>query len=118
MVENNELNEQNEELEEDNDIVVTLELDDGTEMQCGILTIFEANKKEYIALIPLDDDGNSNDEGEVLIYRYAEDGEGNPSLTNIEDDDEYEIVADRFDELLDEEEFDDDEDEEEENEEV
>lgn len=30
----------------------------------------------------------------------------NPDLDNIEDDDEYEIVADAFDELLDDQEFD------------
>ena len=39
---------------------------------------------------------------QVFIYRYSEDSEGNPSLDNIEDDEEYEAVSDRFDELLDE----------------
>lgn len=33
---------------------------------------------------------------EVFIYRYSEDAEGNPSLENIEDDEEYEVVSDRF----------------------
>ena len=32
--------------------------------------------------------------------------EGNPSLENVEDDDEFEKVTDCFDELLDEEDFD------------
>ena len=36
----------------------------------------------------------------------AEDENGQPNLENIEDDDEYEIVADAFDELLDEQEYD------------
>ena len=58
-------------------------------------------------MLPLDDKGEPNDDGEVFIYRYFEDEEGNPSLDNIQDDDEYEAVADRFDELLDEAEFDD-----------
>ena len=40
------------------------------------------------------------------IYRYSEDENGQPNLENIEDDDEYEIVADAFDELLDEQEYD------------
>ena len=109
MVENNNLNEQNEE----DDIIVTLELDDGTEVECAILTIFDVKDIDYIALIPLNEDGEGNEDGEVLIYRYAEDGEGNPSLSNIENDEEYEIVAERFDEILDEDEFGDDEDEEE-----
>ena len=46
-------------------------------------------------------------DGEEFIYRYSEDAEGNPSLENIEDDEEYEVVSDRFDELLDEAEFED-----------
>lgn len=37
---------------------------------------------------------------------YFEDEEGNPSLENIDHDDEFDAVSDRFDELLDEEEFD------------
>ena len=87
MVENNNLNEQNEE----DDIIVTLELDDGTEVECAILTIFDVKDIDYIALIPLNEDGEGNEDGEVLIYRYAEDGEGNPSLSNIENDEEYEL---------------------------
>ena len=34
---------------------VTLTLDDGSMMECAILTIFEADEKEYIALLPLDE---------------------------------------------------------------
>ena len=90
---------------EDDDMFVTLDLDDGTQVECEILTIFEVNKQDYIALLPLTDE-ESEDGEEVFIYRYHEDEEGNPSLENIEDDDEYEAVADRFDELLDEAEFD------------
>lgn len=92
---------------DDNDILVTLDLDDGSQAECEILTIFTVNEQDYIALLPLDDAGEPNEEGEVYIYRYAEDEEGNPSLDNIQNDEEYEAVSDRFDELLDEAEFDD-----------
>lgn len=88
--------------DDESDMQVTLSLDDGSEVECAILTIFELEEQNYIALLPLDEDGNENEEGEVFIYRYFEDEEGNPSLENIEDDEEYEAVADRFDELLDE----------------
>lgn len=88
--------------EDDSDILVTLSLDDDSEVECRILTIFELEDKDYIVLLPLDENGNDNDEDEVFIYRYLEDDDGNPSLANIEDDDEYEAVTDRFDELLDE----------------
>ena len=92
---------------DDEDMFVTLDLDDGSSMDCQILTIFEADGRDYIALLPVDEDEQPNDEGEVFIYRYSEDADGNPNLENIEDDEEYEIVSDRFDELLDEAEFED-----------
>ena len=92
---------------DDDDMFVTLDLDDGSSVECQILTIFEAEGRDYIALLPLDENGDENEHGEVFIYRYSEDEEGNPSLENIEDDDEYEVVANRFDELLDEAEFED-----------
>ena len=92
---------------EDDDMFVTLDLDDGSSVECQILTIFEADGRDYIALLPLDENGDTNEDGEVFIYRYSEDAEGNPSLENIEDDDEYDVVSDRFDELLDEAEFED-----------
>ncbi len=90
---------------------VTLTLDDGSILECAILTIFEAEGREYIALLPLDD-GQVSEDGEVYLYRYKEEN-GQPTLENIEDDDEYEIAADAFDEFMDEQEFEEMDDEEE-----
>ena len=96
----NQPNTQNEEeIFDPQEMYVTLDLDDGSQLECQIVTIFEANDQNYIALAPTD-----NDE-EIIFYRYFEDEEGNPSLENIENDDEFDMVIDRFDELLDEEEF-------------
>lgn len=89
---------------EQEEMTVTLTLDDGSELECVVLTIFEAGERDYIALLPLE--GKEAEEGEVYLYRYSEDAEGNPNLENIEDDDEYEVVADAFDELLDAQEYD------------
>lgn len=97
---------ENKQLNEEEDIVVTLDLDDGSQVECQILTIFSVGEQDYIALLPLDEKGEPNEDQEVYIYRYFEDEDGNPELDNIQDDDEYEAVADRFDELLDEAEFD------------
>lgn len=82
---------------------VTLTLDDGAEVECGIVAVFPVGDNDYIALLPLNDD--TAVEGEVYLYRYFEDENGEPSLDNIIDDDEYEAVADAFDELMDSEEF-------------
>ena len=51
-------------------------------------------------------EGAEAEEGEVYLYRYVEDINGNPDLENIDSDEEYEIVADAFDELLDSAEYD------------
>ena len=92
-------------MDDEEDMFVTLSMDDGKDVECQVLTIFDCKDQDYIALLPLDENGENNEESEVYIYRYSEDKEGNPSLENIESDEEYEIVSDRFDELLDEEEF-------------
>lgn len=78
---------------------ITLTLDNDETLECSILTIFEAAGNNYIALLPLDENGE-NEDGEVFIYRYTEEN-GMPSLENIEDDAEYEAASDGFDEWLD-----------------
>ena len=67
----------NPDMEEEVDII-TLEFDEGEEVECEIMGVFDFNGKEYIALIP--DDGTDD----VYIYGYKEVGE-----------DEFEIVAAR-----------------------
>ena len=93
----------NKNLENDDEMYVTLTLDDDSELECIVITIFEAGDRDYIALLPMDD--VESEDGEVYLYRYSEDADGNPELDSIESDEEYEIVADRFDEWLDEQEY-------------
>jgi len=84
---------------------ITLTLDDDSELLCDVIATFPAkvNGKEqmYIALLPTD----ATPESEIFLYRFTEDGD-EIDLQNIEDDEEFEIASDAFDELLDEEEFD------------
>ena len=92
----------------DDEMTVELELDDGQIVNCAIITILTVDKKDYIALLPLDENGN-NEDGEVWFYQYEEDEnnpEAEPKLTYIEDEEEYDNVADAFDEYLDNVEFD------------
>ncbi|MBQ9699356.1 MAG: DUF1292 domain-containing protein [Lachnospiraceae bacterium] len=93
----------NKNLENDDEMYVTLTLDDDSEVECVVITIFEAGERDYIALLPMD--SVETEDGEVFLYRYSEDADGNPELDSIESDEEYEIVADRFDEWLDEQEY-------------
>ena len=69
---------------------------------CSFNYIFRKWKRLH-RLLPLDEDGESAD-GDVFLYRYEE-VDGKPTLDNIEDDEEYEIAADAFDEWMDEQEF-------------
>lgn len=93
------------------EVTVTLTLDNDEEVECAVLTIYSVDDKEYIALLPLDEDGE-NEDGEVYIYRYVETEDGEPTLENIEDDDEYDAASEAFDDWLDEQDFEDLEDEE------
>ena len=85
-------NQNNTNLSDDEDICVTLDMDDGTQVDCEIVTIFDVNDQDYIVLLPLDEDGEENEEGTVYIYRYFEDEDGNPSLENIQDDEELKLL--------------------------
>lgn len=92
----------------DEEMTVTLNLMDGTTVTCAIVTILPVKEQDYIVLLPLDENGE-NHEGEVWFYRYHEnenDPDEEPELEYIEDDEEYEIVSDAFDEYLDQVEFD------------
>ncbi len=98
----NEVMNSEEYMEEDDLGSVILTLDDDTELECSILCIYPVGDKEYIALLPMNDDSD-----EVLIYRFIDNGEDqDPELENIDDDDEYDAAVDAFDEILDEDEFD------------
>lgn len=93
---------------DDEEMTVELELDDGQVVNCAIITILTVQEKDYIVLLPLDENG-ANEDGEVWFYRYLEneaDSDADPALEYIDDDDEYEAVADAFDEYLDNVEFD------------
>ena len=92
---------------------ITLTLEDDSELVCDVIATFPATyqgvERMYVALLPTDD----ADAEEIYLYRFEENGD-EVDVQNILDDEEFEIVSDKFDELLDEEEFDElfDEDEE------
>ena len=96
----------NEKYEDDEEMTVELDLEDGTTVTCSIVTILEVEGRDYIVLLPQNE---NKEDGEVWFYRYSEnpdDPNEEPELGYIEDDDEYEKVADAFDEFLDNNEFD------------
>ncbi len=87
------------EWEEEKDIL-TLVDEDGEEQDFAILDIVELEGSRYAILLPLDEEGEEEEEGEAIILKYAKDGEGNEILVDIEDDEEWERVADAWEEMI------------------
>ena len=85
-------------IEEEEAEFITLEFEDGTEVEAEIMGIFDVEGKEYIALIP-DDDSD-----DVYLYGYKEVSDEEFELIDIEDDDEFDKVVKVFEELTAEEE--------------
>lgn len=90
--------------EEFDEPTVSMTLEDGTELECDVIAIFPVEDREYIALLP-NKPVEGYEENEVFLYRYKALEWDDIELTQIETEEEYEAVADAFDELLDEEEF-------------
>ena len=92
-------------MNENESLTVTLTLENNEELECAVLNIFEADEKEYIALLPLDENGDNTD-GQIYLYRFIDNGEEEePGLENIEEDEEFDRVSAIFNECLDTQDF-------------
>ena len=82
---------------DDND-KMTLYLDDGTELVCDVLGIFNGGENEYVALLPEDADENA----EIFLYRFIleDDDFENIKLENIESDAEFELASKAYEEYM------------------
>ena len=87
-----------EKLEVEEPDFITLEFDDGEDVECEIMGVFDVDGKEYIALIP--EDGSDD----VYLYGYKEVGEDEFELEDIDDDAVFEKVVAEFDKIVAEEE--------------
>ncbi len=76
---------------------MTLQTEDGQELKCAVIGIFDVEEiegKEYIALVPDDSD-------EALVYEYIEtEGTDGFKLNNIESDEEFKIVENALMDML------------------
>lgn len=92
-------------MNENESLTVTLTLENNEELECAVLNIFGADEKEYIALLPLDENGDNTD-GQIYLYRFIDNGEEEePGLENIEEDEEFDRVSAIFNEWLDTQDF-------------
>ena len=92
-------------MNENESLTVTLTLENDEELECAVLTIFESDGRQYIALLPLDENGDSDD-GQVYLYRFIDNGEDEePGLENILEDEEFERVSEAFNDWMEEQDF-------------
>ncbi len=67
---------------------IQLSLEDGREITAAVLEVFELDGKEYIALLPLEEEN-------ALLYQFKEYEDG-IELINIESDEEFDAVSQAF----------------------
>jgi len=76
-------------IEEGNPLVLTDE--EGNEHQFALLDIVQAKEQEYAILLPLDEETD-----EAIILKVGVDENGEEILSEIEDDAEWEMVAEAW----------------------
>ena len=74
--------------------IMYLTLEDGTKIKSEVVTIFEIEEQDYIVLLPEESEN-------VYLYRYDE-IEGEPLVSIIEDDNEYDQAAEVYNSMLEE----------------
>ncbi len=94
----------NEEYLEDDDYSILVLVDDeGVEHQFELLAELEIEDDKYRVLIPIDveeEDEDEDEEVEIVILKVVYDEDGNELLSDIDDDEEWEMVADAWQELV------------------
>ena len=78
----------------------TLTDEDGNELQFEVIGSAELNGQIYYAMIPVDDQPTEDGVCEYVILKAEEEEDGEISLVSVEDDDEFDDVADYFDDML------------------
>lgn len=83
--------------EEYNPDLINLVDDDGKEYNFEVIDAIETDEARYLALLPIYDDPKKmlDDSGELVIVKVGEEN-GEEFFFEIEDDDEYETIADAF----------------------
>ena len=83
--------------------VFTLTDEEGNEIEFEVIGQHEMNGEHYVALLPADGELNEVDEDnmewEYVILKLAKDGD-EEILVTVDDDDEFDDIADYFDDLF------------------
>jgi len=85
--------------EEMMDVLVLIDEED-QEHEFELIGELEVDGANYKVLVPLDEETEDDEEEEVIILKAVLDENGEELLSDIEDDEEWEKVADAWDEAL------------------
>ena len=77
----------------ENDDYISVEFEDGKVKDLLNIGVFDAADREYIALL-------DEDTEEVFLYRYIEPDENTYDIEEIETDEEFDIAAKVWDEII------------------
>jgi putative Holliday junction resolvase len=92
---------------------ITLVDEEGQEHEFEVEAILDVDEIKYAVLVPMDEE--YADSNEAVIMRFELDEDGEEVLCDIESDEEWDRVADAYDDIVDElDDFDVDDDEDEE----
>lgn len=75
--------------------MITLLDEEGNEHNFELLDVLEVDQNEYAILLPPEDGAT-----EAFVLKRAEDEEGNEILVDIEDEEEWQRVADAWEALM------------------
>ncbi len=78
----------------------TLTDEEGNEIRFQVIASSELEGTLYYAMIPVDDQPEEEDVYEYVILKADKDEDGEDILVTIDDDEEFDNVADFFDDLL------------------
>ena len=73
----------------ENENIITLVNEDGSTLRCVVILIYSLNEYDYIALLPLE----SEEDADLLLYRYVEKEDGVVEFGAIETKEEYEEAS-------------------------
>ena len=77
--------------------IYTLTDEDGNDAEFELLAKLEDNGITYLAMAPLDE---TADEDEYVVLKVELDENGEETVVSVDDDDEFERIADLFDDLF------------------
>ena len=86
---------------EHDDEIIVLTDEEGNEHEFSIVQVITVDDKDYAILLPIED----GEEGEEAIIMRIDEEDGEDVLVEIESEEEFDRVADAWEEMLDDEEF-------------